>query len=298
MKRAICYSIVVCVVTWALYYLAVDLLKLEIASSTVSLFIAKSIYMLMPAIVAVVFQYVTNDFSCNRLLSLKLSFVWPAGILITLAAVLIACPLSTLLPGISFHYGPDQLMRMRNMDAETAVIFEHGISTIPRYAVIGGTVIAGLIAGCTVKAFFSMGEEYGWRAYLVHLLTGRKFMSVAIFIGAVWGIWHMPVILDGISYPQHPVIGVFMMCLTCLLIGILYLYFLVKSKSVLLIAMMHGTIDGISGIVLLMTDGGSDITNGVTGLGGILTMTIVVAGLYVYDSHVSKERIMSSAVEI
>lgn len=298
MKKAVCYSIVVCLVTWVLYYLAVDLMGFEIAASPVSLFITKSVYMLMPALVALVFQWFTHDFSSNKLLNFNISYLWAVGILVIVFVVMMACPISTILPGISFHYGPDQLMAMRNMDEETAVLFEQGIANVPKYAVIGGTVIAGMIGGCTLKALLSLGEEYGWHNYLVSLLSGRKFFFVALFTGFVWGIWHMPVVLDGVWYPQHPQMGVAMMCIICLLAGTLNLYFLLKTRSVILVAMMHGTIDGISGLVLLMTDGGSDLTNGVTGLGGILTTSIVLIGVYVYDTYVSKERIMSSPIEI
>jgi CAAX protease family protein len=52
------------------------------------------------------------------------------------------------------------------------------------------------------------GEEFGWRGYLQpRLVPGRPVWS-AIATGAIWGLWHYPlIVLTGFNYPDSPVLG-------------------------------------------------------------------------------------------
>ena len=158
------------------------------------------------------------------------------------------------------------------------------------------TIIAGLCAGLTLNAVFAFGEEYGWRNYLVVALKEKKFFCASVFIGIVWGIWHFPLILLGHNYPQHSVVGVFMMIVFCVLASFIETYFVLKTKSVFPAAIFHGTINAVAGLNITLVKGGSDLLNGLTGLSGFVVISIVVAVIYVFDKYVLKDGIFSKTI--
>lgn len=53
-----------------------------------------------------------------------------------------------------------------------------------------------LAYGTLLNCFAALGEEIGWRGFLVgRLATITGFTNVALISGAIWGLWHAPLIL-------------------------------------------------------------------------------------------------------
>lgn len=102
-----------------------------------------------------------------------------------------------------------------------------------------------------------------------------------------------PLILQGHNYPQHPQIGVFMMVVLTLLLSPIFSYITMKSKSVIAAAIMHGTLNAIAGLPVLLTEGGNDLTVGMSGFAGFIAIAIVVICLFTYDYFLAKEPLMS-----
>ena len=51
-------------------------------------------------------------------------------------------------------------------------------------------------AGVLATALIAIGEELGWRGYLVpEMAKIARFRTVALASGAIWAIWHWPLIL-------------------------------------------------------------------------------------------------------
>jgi uncharacterized protein len=153
-------------------------------------------------------------------------------------------------------------------------------------------LIQGLIAGATINAVAGYGEEAGWRGYLTRQLSGSNFWVAAGFIGIVWGLWHAPLIIQGHNYPEHPVIGVFMMTAWCVLLSPIFLFMRLKSKSAIAAALAHGTLNGTAGIALMGVKGGNDITIGLTGLCGFIVLGAAILIIWLVDRK-SKNPVMS-----
>jgi hypothetical protein len=100
----------------------------------------------------------------------------------------------------------------------------------------------------------------------------------------------------GHNYPQHPVAGVFMMIIWCVLLSPLFLYFRIKSNSVIQSAIMHGTLNATYGLSILLIKGGNDLTTGMTGIPGFFTLLIAISVIYIYDRLISKEKITMQPV--
>ncbi|MDO5443229.1 MAG: CPBP family intramembrane metalloprotease, partial [Bacteroidia bacterium] len=251
-------------------------------------------YMCFPLLVALVLQKINGEKpSSTGLLKFNLSWAWLVALLIPVAAVLLCTLISGLMPGVHLEYGPDQLVSQFGLDDETSATLASQFEAMPPAVMLLVEVLSGLIAGCTINALFAFGEEYGWRNYMVKALEGSGFWKKAVFIGLVWGIWHAPLILQGHNYPQHPVAGVALMCVFCILLGIIELYFVLKTGSVFPAAIIHGTTNAMAGLVLFFAQGGNDLTVGLTGAAGFLTYAIICAAIYLYDRFVSRDMIMS-----
>lgn len=295
MKKAIIYSLCVCLFSWSVFGL-VWLVGLKNEPENGLLMQgAKVVYMFFPMIVALLLQWARKEKpSGTGLLNFKISWSWLAAILIPVTTVLLTVPISSLMPGARLHYGSEGIIAMAGLEGEAAEAIAAQFSTIPPVAAIVGTLVSGLFAGCTINAVMALGEEYGWRNYLLDALRGQRFWKAALLIGLVWGIWHAPLILLRHNYPQHPVAGVGMMCVFCILTGALELWLVLKTGSVVPAAMMHGIINAISGAVLFLVQGGNDLLVGMTGLGGFIAASIVVAALWMYDRK--HDRIMAKGI--
>jgi uncharacterized protein len=154
----------------------------------------------------------------------------------------------------------------------------------------------GLIAGITVNALAAFGEELGWRGFLLKQFSEMSFVKASLVIGLIWGIWHAPLILMGHNYPQHPQIGVVMMLALCVLLTPFFLYITIKAKSVIAAAIMHGTMNATAAISIMGITGGNDLTSGIAGLAGFITLSIFLVGLFVYDRYISKNKILTTKI--
>ncbi len=295
MKKAIQFAVIVCLFSWAMFGIFYAFSGGDVKSNQILFTLFEMLYMCFPLIVALVLQKISGEKpSSTGLLNFKLSWAWLVGMLIPVLAVFLCILISGLIPGVHVEYGAEQLISQFGLDEDTSATVASQIESMSPAVMILSGLLSGLIAGCTINALFAFGEEYGWRNYLVKALEGCGFWKKSIFIGLVWGIWHAPLILQGHNYPQHPVAGVALMCVFCVLLGAVELYFVLKTNSVFPAAIIHGTFNAIAGFVLYFVQGGNDLTVGMTGVAGFVSMGIVLAGIYFYDRHVSGDRIMSA----
>ena len=100
----------------------------------------------------------------------------------------------------------------------------------------------------------------------------------------------------GHNYPNEPQWGVLLMVVFCVLMGVIELYFVLKTKSMIVAAIMHGTINALAGIVIYFTLGGNDFLNGMPGLSGFIAMLVAILFIWIYDKHIAKEGLMSKTL--
>jgi len=144
------------------------------------------------------------------------------------------------------------------------------------------TLLSGLAAGITVNPVAAYGEELGWRGFLFDELKPLGFWRPALLTGAIWGLWHAPLIIQGHDYAQHPVAGVFMMIAWCTLLSPIFFLIRLKSKSVPAAAILHGSLNGTAGIAMLFVAGGTDLTIGLQGLAGFIVLAAVDLAIFVF----------------
>ncbi|MCX8094720.1 MAG: CPBP family intramembrane metalloprotease [Caldisericia bacterium] len=136
-------------------------------------------------------------------------------------------------------------------------------------------VLQVIIVGSTINALVALGEEIGWRGYLVNNLIHKGFLKASFIIGFVWGIWHLPLILMGLNYPESKYIGIFMMILFTILLSPIMVYISLKSKSIINASIFHGVMNSIGGLHFILLKGGTDLTKGITGVPGLIILFIL-----------------------
>ena len=293
MKKAIRYSIAVCLFSWAMF--AVAHWGFGIGADTpTGLMAFSAVYMIFTLITAPVKQAIDKEkFNHTGLVNFKVRWSWVVAWLLPVVMVFLCILINGLMPGVSLEYNSEQLINQYHVPEDQQEMVREQMGQMPAYLMMIITLISGLAAGVTVNAIAAFGEEFGWRNYLVGALRELKFWKAALFIGFVWGIWHFPLILMGHNYPNEPHWGVLLMVVMCILLGIIELYFVLKTKSMNVAAIMHGTFNATAGIVIYFTLGGNDFVNGMQGLSGFIVMAVTILCIWVYDKYISKDNILS-----
>ena len=297
MKKAINFSIIVCLVSWIFAAFMWFGMGIHNTTDNIKLYsLCATIYMFFPLVCALVIQIIKKEkLGSTGLLKFKIKWSWLVAWLLPVVIVAATIIVNSLLDGCELKFHMPPIPGMENLSPEDMA----KISAMqnPKVIIIT-TLVSGLFAGITINAIAAFGEEYGWRNYLVSALKGRNFWVACLFIGVVWGFWHFPLILMGHNYFVHRTAGVFMMVAMCLVMTPIELYLVLKAKSVYPVAIFHGTVNALAGATMLFISGGSDLINGVAGLSGIITMAVVTLILFVYDRFVSEDKIMSKKIEL
>lgn len=141
-----------------------------------------------------------------------------------------------------------------------------------------------VVIGPIVNIIPTIGEELGWRGYLLPKL--RIFLSdrtALIITGAIWGIWHLPVIVMGHNYGTgywgYPWLGILAMIVFCVALGIIEGYISIKLESVIPAAMIHSTVNAGAALPIIFAKSGYNPLLGpaITGLiGGLPFMVLAV----------------------
>lgn len=296
MKKVTIYAVVVCLVGWAL-----TLIYRALGGGVGFGYQAYGMfYMFLPTLVALLMRAVggKGQRGCNTMLRFRPCWSWAVAIGLAIVSVFISLGLSSLFVDVvSYKEGTAAQLAAAGFTPEMVEQNMAQISMIPDWAMLLSTIFSGIVAGVTINALFAFGEEYGWRCYMVAEMAEKRFLPSALFIGAVWGIWHAPLILlYGHNYPTERGWGVAMMVLFCVAAGIVELYFVLKSGSVWPAVFIHGTINALAGITVVMQPGVSPLLFGYQGVAGVVSLLIVAFGLYLWDRFVSHDNIFSATL--
>ncbi len=115
-----------------------------------------------------------------------------------------------------------------------------------------------------INILFALGEELGWRGYLLPKLLPLGQWRAVLISGVIWGVWHAPVIVQGQNYPGYPVLGIFMMIVFCILLGTILSWLYLNVRSPWIAALAHGAINASAGLPVLFFKQGFDMAFGGT----------------------------------
>lgn len=137
-----------------------------------------------------------------------------------------------------------------------------------------------------VNAVAAFGEELGWRGWLLPALLPLGTGPALVLTGAVWGLWHTPLILLGYNYGVTDITGVLQMVVWCILLGIVIGWTRLRTTSVWPAVFAHGAVNAsVSTLLVTFAAAGSNDRSSVQGslLGapGWIVLAVVIGVLVV-----------------
>lgn len=232
-----------------------------------------SLTMLFPAITAIIVWAIYYrdkkfwKFFGLRLAKIKYWFIHPLMMLLALIIIYL----------VSYMLNPNQFLNSTEQQDRMKEIFIF-LPDVPLFINLLIPIILNLSIGILFSMIAYLGEELGWRAFMYPKLTNIGVTKGLILGGFILGLWHLPLILMGHNYPNHPILGNIMMILMCIPFGIILFYSYIKSGNIFVPAIMHGILNQFSSTVTTFSIKESQfnpLLYGSTGLVGIVIFSLV-----------------------
>lgn len=207
------------------------------------------------------------------------TWAWLGATAIPLGVGLAAIPASLVFPGVVLSTDFSGLLDQ--LPADQAELAREQLAALPSpWVLLPLMLVQAAVAGATINALAAFGEEAGWRGWLHRELRPTGFWTRSLIVGVFWGLWHAPLILQGYNHPEHPLVGVAMMVALCVGLSPPMTWLRERTGSSLGPAVFHGTFNAIAALPVLYLSGGSDLTLGTLGFGGLGVLALVSLGLW------------------
>lgn len=143
-------------------------------------------------------------------------------------------------------------------------------------------LIINLILGYPVMLFLLMGEEIAWRGYLQEKLI-KKFggLKGLLLLGLIWGIWHLPISLQGHNLPNNPILESLVTTpLMCIALTLIIGYYGLNNKSIFIGLILHTSNNHFGGTFLYLTETYNEFTHAM--VFSIVYVLIIIVFSYLY----------------
>lgn len=211
--------------------------------------------MFFPATGALVTILITRDRLLGNLrLSLNLKgnlkyygLVWPGFVLL----IFLGTALYFVIFPDNFDSEMGYVQVLLKAQAESAGIPAESVGAEQAKSLMVSQIAMGIVMSPLLNLLTCLGEEWGWRGYLLPRLQKQFKVVPALLIGGlIWGLWHAPLTVMGhnygVGYPGYPVTGILAMCVFCTVMGIILSYVTIKTKSCLPAVVGHGVLNGLA----------------------------------------------------
>jgi membrane protease YdiL (CAAX protease family) len=147
------------------------------------------------------------------------------------------------------------------------------------YVLLGGSF--GLARGLAS----ALGEEIGWRGFLVPELFGKLgFTGAALVSGVVWSCWHYPLLIWG-DYNSGTPVWYGLACFTVMVVSLSFVFawMRLKSGSLWTAALLHASHNlYIQGIFTPLTSDTGKTAWYIDEFGAVLPLLTVLLGFYAW----------------
>jgi len=141
----------------------------------------------------------------------------------------------------------------------------------PPMVILAASIAGTVIASFNVNALAALGEEVGWRGYLIPALLPLGRVRAIVLVGVIWAGWHAPIILLGYDYHgQARPVAMLLLAGFCILFGTLLGWLRMRSDSAIPAAVAHGTFNGWMRLVPLLVAVGQPVHLGTASPMGLL----------------------------
>ncbi|WP_341952653.1 CPBP family intramembrane glutamic endopeptidase [Salinibacterium sp. TMP30] len=248
------------------WLIAIPLWLGEGLASPLPLFYGVTVAMMFtPAIAAliVVFFVEKHPDGRSRRRALGLGSVRPVGRFLRYLGLALVVPpaliLAALAVGVVFGVYPADFVNFSGFQ-ETVDAQLEAFGQAPVAIPIGLLVAAqflNVLIGSIVNVIPALGEELGWRGWLLPKLLPLGVVPAILISGVIWGLWHAPLILLGYNYGDAPgALALAAMVGMTIVIGAVFSWLRIRSESVWPAALAHGAFNAAAGFSLVFVMAG------------------------------------------
>jgi len=145
----------------------------------------------------------------------------------------------------SLAYGTVWALRLAGWNSEFAssVVQGLGLKGLPALIAFALYIVLMATGGVIQNLALTLGEEIGWRGFLLpELAKGMSFTKASLISGIVWAAWHTPLLLFA-DYNVGTNRWYELVCFTVSVVSVSFIlaWLRLKSKSVWPAALLHAT---------------------------------------------------------
>ena len=179
------------------------------------------------------------------------------------------------------------------MDAET-LRSQLGVSNLSYMLETG---LFAITLAPPINMLFAVGEEAGWRGYMMPRLKERfGLLNGRLLGGVIWGVWHWPIMLltgyeYGTNYLGAPVLGLVVWCVVCFALNTLLDWLYEKTGCIWASAIAHGAFNAVAALFTVLTYPADAYYNvlGPTPIGLIGMLPMLAAAVWLTLRQVKQE---------
>jgi membrane protease YdiL (CAAX protease family) len=147
-----------------------------------------------------------------------------------------------------------------------------------------GFAIFKISTGLLIGTLFALGEEIGWRGYMLPRLFSFGVVPAMLIVGFLHGVWHLPLMLTTDYYHNtgNPLLVVPLFLVTLSLAGVFYGFLRIWTGSVWPVAIAHAAANMAWEIMTEMTQTKSALVleyvggeSGLIMIGGLLIFSFI-----------------------
>lgn len=137
--------------------------------------------------------------------------------------------------------------------------------------------LAALISNFVPQLIGGVGEEIGWRGYMLTRLIDARVPYPVLVSGLIWGVWHLPLLLGGLYYAGPNVLLSALLFMVAVTVSAwFYAQLRLATGSIWPVIILHGAWNTIIHDVFDASTSGAQATLWI-GESGILVMLAVIA---------------------
>jgi membrane protease YdiL (CAAX protease family) len=133
-------------------------------------------------------------------------------------------------------------------------------------SVLSEEALGGLISILFGAVLVFIGEEFGWRAYLLPKLMPLGPRKAVLCVGVIWSVYHWPLIFQGFNYGTGywgaPVSGLLLFVLIILAPTVIFSWVTLRTGSVWPACIAHAENNVFSTLMILFLIGKPDVLIG------------------------------------
>jgi len=228
--------------------------------------------------------------------------IWPlrpAKRVVWFAVVMMFAPLVLVVACLSIS----ALFGWIHLDLVHFSAFQETLDTPLDESVLWPAVIAQIAfvpVASLVNALPAFGEEAGWRGWLLPVLEPLGTWPAMLLSGAIWGLWHAPIVLLGQNFDEPNILGVLLMTGGGIAWGVLFGWLRLRTGSVWPSVIGHGSLNASGGLVLLVGTAGDPANLALVnplGVSGWIVIGVVVGVLALTGQFRREPQLGGRAVE-